>query len=71
MYKLHEACKKMNYNEVEDLLKNGYDVNEVNEEGVTALFLSLKQNDAKLMNILIKFGANKNLLCLLKPTVKE
>jgi ankyrin repeat protein len=57
MYELHKACLEKKYDEVQRLLESGVNVNEKNENGVTALFLSIKHNNIQMMQLLLKYGA--------------
>jgi ankyrin repeat protein len=60
MYPLHRACLEKNYDEAERILKSeNVNVNETDENGVTALFLSIKKDDTKMMQMLVKHGATK------------
>lgn len=60
--KLQLACKKQNFKLVHKLLLAGHPVNHKNKDGETALLLSVKNNDLKIAEDLIKFGANFNSL---------
>ena len=58
MGKLIEAVRNGNLSRVQLLLDNGVNVNETNENGVTALHLAAKVGDIKMIQFLIERGAS-------------
>ena len=53
-----EAAKNGNINLIQRLLDEGYDINAVQGDGMTALHWAAENNNTKLASILIKNGAD-------------
>ena len=52
------AIKKKDYQKLNQLILEGFDVNAQNAQGVTPLFLAASQNDAQMVHALLQAGAD-------------
>jgi ankyrin repeat protein len=58
---LHHAAYLGDFSTTEDLIKNGFEVNETRaENGATALFLAAQEGHGFIVDLLIKHGADVN-----------
>lgn len=60
-YKILEAVAENNFDKVKTLIKNGHNVDEMNEQGYTPLILAIKRGYLNIVELLIEKGANPNL----------
>ena len=60
-YEIIKAIKEKSYNTIKYLIESGYDINEKDEYGWTALMYAVDSNDLKAVNQLIKQGAEINI----------
>ncbi|MDD4971269.1 MAG: ankyrin repeat domain-containing protein [Paludibacter sp.] len=58
---LFHAYKEKNLTKIETLIKNGDDPNQLNEDGVTVMFLAASDNKIEVGKILLKYGAKVDL----------
>ena len=61
-YPLHEASQKGYTNCIKILLEEKFDIDELNNEGNTALHLACQENQAKVVKILLKSNVDTTLL---------
>ncbi len=62
----YTLASQNNAQKIESLLRRGYSLESVNEEGYNAVCLSVAKNDKKTYNTLTSYGANKKPSCLKK-----
>jgi len=60
----YEAATKDGINAVRQLIHDGYNIEQVNQKGYTALCLALKNKNQQAFDTLISAGASKNARCL-------
>ncbi len=58
---LHLAANHSDYHDVELLLKNGANVNEKGDIGITALHYAASKEKLDIVELLLQFGADKNI----------
>ena len=55
-----KALKNVSVEEVQNLINQGYDINEANDSGVTILHVMVDRNSKNIVTLLIKAGADVN-----------
>ena len=55
---LHIACSHKFIEAINELIKNGADPNATNSQGETPIFYAVRENDAKIVGILLEAGAS-------------
>lgn len=56
--KFYAAVEQENVGEVEKIINDGFDLNEPDEEGATALFFAILQGNVEIVQLLLEKGAN-------------